>query len=428
MTTDDKPFNGFSDPTQNWSRLPHQLIGALPLISSLGEMKVILYVLRHTWGYHDDDKRISTDEFCNGRKHSFRYKQKHPDESDRLDNGTGMSKSAILRGIERAIEHGFLEVEVDDSDKGRIKKYYRLIQADDLHPGVSKRDMSQTNTPRATKQDITAPESIHQSKKETIERNLEKEPPPAALSLPDTEPDNPNLPLSFMDGLPKDIQDMTEDQQRSLLNGHTYQEIVTDRAYWQAKGIETDPDLAHLDIDAQMEITAARKLAEQDADLDELWPDDRPPTKAVQPHSAEQVKAGVARATKTFEDNARNGNSRAGVADPTQDDNPWVDIAVREWCSIAGKDFTRMTKGTKLKLAGIFRQVGAICDSGAVPIGAAIKRFPGAHPFWRDKVGFEWPSDTFCNKLGMMLQPDVELSAYQPDSPPVLGPAETDWL
>ena len=76
---------GFAEPEQNWSKLPHQLIEALPLIETIGEMKVILYVLRHTWGYHDDEKKITLDEFCNGRKRR---------DGSRLDGGTGLDSTA----------------------------------------------------------------------------------------------------------------------------------------------------------------------------------------------------------------------------------------------------------------------------------------------------------------------------------------------
>ena len=64
MTT----FQGFEEPRENWSKLPHDFINVLPLIETIGEMKVILYILRHTWGFHDEDKKITIDEFEHGRK------------------------------------------------------------------------------------------------------------------------------------------------------------------------------------------------------------------------------------------------------------------------------------------------------------------------------------------------------------------------
>ena len=72
-------FNGFEEPRQNWSKLPHQFIDAMPDFETVGEMKVVLYILRHTWGYHDTEKRITLEEFANGRKLR---------DGSRIDEGT----------------------------------------------------------------------------------------------------------------------------------------------------------------------------------------------------------------------------------------------------------------------------------------------------------------------------------------------------
>lgn len=112
-------FIGFSEPVENWSKLPHTLIESLKLVTSLAELKVILYILRHTWGYQEFEthKRITTEEFSHGRKRS---------DGTRIDDGTGMSEPAIRDGLNRAVEHGFITVQVDDSDLGRIQKFYQL--------------------------------------------------------------------------------------------------------------------------------------------------------------------------------------------------------------------------------------------------------------------------------------------------------------
>src|SRR5205807_9488625 len=36
------------------------------------------------------------------------------------------SKPSVIEGLNSAVKHGLLEVEIDDSDKARIKKYYKL--------------------------------------------------------------------------------------------------------------------------------------------------------------------------------------------------------------------------------------------------------------------------------------------------------------
>jgi len=120
-------FKGFAFPEQNWSKLPHEFIDALPMVNSLGELKVILYVLRHTWGFaeYDEPKRITIDEFMNGRKRR---------DGSRIDAGVGMYDQAVQKGLAKAVEHGFLLVFVDDSDQARkIREYSLNIPGSENH-------------------------------------------------------------------------------------------------------------------------------------------------------------------------------------------------------------------------------------------------------------------------------------------------------
>lgn len=110
-------FDGFENPKENYSKLPHQLIKELHRFSSLAELKIVLYTLRHTWGYHDDYKKITLDEFENGRKER---------DGTRIDDGIGMTRPSIVDGIKRAIKDGFLFVHTDTQDSARTKKYYSL--------------------------------------------------------------------------------------------------------------------------------------------------------------------------------------------------------------------------------------------------------------------------------------------------------------
>lgn len=154
-------FIGFDEPRENWSRLPHTLVGAFSMIKTVAELKVILYILRHTWGYGDEQKRITIDEFVHGRKRR---------DGSRIDNGIGMSKNAVKDGIKSAVKDGFVCVEVDDSDRGRTKQYYSLrLRGSKTDPQGVKDCPSegQKLTPRGSKTDP-------RSEKETIERNLER--------------------------------------------------------------------------------------------------------------------------------------------------------------------------------------------------------------------------------------------------------------
>lgn len=151
------PFPGFTEPKENWSKLPHQLVDAFPLIETLGEALVILYVLRHTWGFQDQEKRITTDEFQRGRKRK---------DGTRLDHGTGLSAPTVRTSIKKAIKHGFLAVETDARDKARTRKFYSL--------NMVVKDLPSRESPLPPDGKKFIPgwkEPYHRTGKETTERN-----------------------------------------------------------------------------------------------------------------------------------------------------------------------------------------------------------------------------------------------------------------
>lgn len=114
-----KPFGGFDIPKQNYSKLPHALIELLPVIDTVAELKVVLYTLRHTWGFaeYGKPKKITIDEFCLGRKRR---------DGSRIDGGTGLSEPSVRAGLEKAVDRKILNVIKDDRDKGREKRFYAL--------------------------------------------------------------------------------------------------------------------------------------------------------------------------------------------------------------------------------------------------------------------------------------------------------------
>ncbi len=110
-------FEGFDPPESNYWRLPNNWFDLVAGFTSWAEHKVVEYILRHTWGYQEYGvaKLITMDEFMRGRKRR---------DGSRLDAGCGMAENSIKKGIADAVAHGFLVVETDDSDRGRIKKFY----------------------------------------------------------------------------------------------------------------------------------------------------------------------------------------------------------------------------------------------------------------------------------------------------------------
>jgi hypothetical protein len=129
MEDEEKVFPGFWHPDiydVGYTRLPHDLIERMHKMSDC-ELRVVLYIFRHTWGFQEIDnevsknrlgrgKKLTTDEFVNGRKSA----------GTRMDGGTGLSDRGVKNGIAQALEHGYIVCEVDDSDKARVRKYYSI--------------------------------------------------------------------------------------------------------------------------------------------------------------------------------------------------------------------------------------------------------------------------------------------------------------
>ena len=114
-------INGF--PTHiaetSYFNVPAFFVDVIAAIDNLAELKVIMYIMRHTWGFREFWRpiRLTTDELMHGR-----FKK----GGERMDSGTGLSKSAVQDGLDRALKHGFIECLVDDRDQARVKHYYRL--------------------------------------------------------------------------------------------------------------------------------------------------------------------------------------------------------------------------------------------------------------------------------------------------------------
>ena len=50
-----------------------------------------------------------------------------------MDKGTGLSERAVYDGLRKAVENSLIEEEIDDSDRGRIKKSYSLRMRENAH-------------------------------------------------------------------------------------------------------------------------------------------------------------------------------------------------------------------------------------------------------------------------------------------------------
>lgn len=119
-------FQGFDRPESNWFKVPNDFWDFAEL--TVHERILLLYILRHTWGFseYDEPKKITVDEFMNGRKRS---------DGTRIDKGCQMSRGAVSQGLTRLGNLGYLEITTDDSDAARVKKYYRLKMSDTVIQG-----------------------------------------------------------------------------------------------------------------------------------------------------------------------------------------------------------------------------------------------------------------------------------------------------
>lgn len=161
-------FPGWEPPLQNWSKLPHKLIEMAPDMKE-SELRVTLYLLRHTWGWGNftDFQSLTLDEFQNGRVIG----------GNRVDRGTGLSKQSVISALKTAVgERKTIEEVIDDSDKARTKKKYRLrslkigqqpnvsLRSKISTPGVKNLD---TEHNKETSKD-TSPPKAEQKRKETV--------------------------------------------------------------------------------------------------------------------------------------------------------------------------------------------------------------------------------------------------------------------
>lgn len=161
-------FSGFQRPESNYFKMPNDWIDLTAQISNVAELKVVQYILRHTWGYQEYDikKHITINEFSRGRRRG---------DGTRMDRGTGLSERAVRYGLQAAVAHGLVEEIVDDSDRGRTKKYYSLRMNPDLDTDGIRQDLQsgvQSLHPGVQGLPPRGANSAPRSEKDTRERNI----------------------------------------------------------------------------------------------------------------------------------------------------------------------------------------------------------------------------------------------------------------
>ncbi len=103
-----KGFHGFVTPTT--TDTPNELFDiVLPRINNLAELKVVLYIIRRTFGFHKQMDWIALSQFERGIVTK---------DGQRLDDGVGLAHKSIVAGLERGVNEEYLAKQFHCPDCG----------------------------------------------------------------------------------------------------------------------------------------------------------------------------------------------------------------------------------------------------------------------------------------------------------------------
>ncbi|MDP9367523.1 MAG: replication protein [Chloroflexota bacterium] len=109
-------FDGFASP--NFTQVPDELFDVLMPQLSDAELRVLLYIVRRTFGFKRDADAISLSQMVSGITTR---------EGQVLDRGTGLSKATVARGLAGLREKGVILAERRSSvQRGNEATTYRL--------------------------------------------------------------------------------------------------------------------------------------------------------------------------------------------------------------------------------------------------------------------------------------------------------------
>ncbi len=109
-------FEGFASP--NFTQVPDELFDVLMPQLSDAELRVLLYIVRRTFGFKRDADAISLSQLVSGITTR---------EGQVLDRGTGLSKATVARGLAGLREKGVILAERRSSiQRGNEATTYRL--------------------------------------------------------------------------------------------------------------------------------------------------------------------------------------------------------------------------------------------------------------------------------------------------------------
>jgi phage replication O-like protein O len=122
-TANQATFPGFQFP--NTTQIPNEVFDTLMPHLSGGELKVLLYICRRTFGFRKDRDSISLTQIAHGiTTRAGRV----------LDQGTGLSKRQVQRALRVLENRKVIEVtrKVDGTGLHEINTYRLNIRSDDI--------------------------------------------------------------------------------------------------------------------------------------------------------------------------------------------------------------------------------------------------------------------------------------------------------
>jgi hypothetical protein len=175
MPAKDQPFRfqGFHSP--NYTQVPDQLFDELLGILSGAELKVLLYIIRRTFGFKRDTDSISLSQMLNGLKTK---------DGRVLDAGAGVSKPTLLQALRSLEDKGIIATQRRRSlEKGDEPTIYRLrLAAPATGSTTAVRGEPQ---PDPTAQDKTRLSTTPVVKE--LDQGVVKEPDPPVVKGPTTQ-------------------------------------------------------------------------------------------------------------------------------------------------------------------------------------------------------------------------------------------------
>jgi Bacteriophage replication protein O len=137
-------FSGFLHPTT--TPVPDAVFDELMPRLTEAELKVLLYIVRRTFGFRKESDAISLNQLVNGIETR---------DGRILDSGTGMSRSSVIRGTSGLVEKGVITVEKRHTEDGENEINVYSLRFRDEQGVVSSRDYPSSKL----RQPVVAPQN-----------------------------------------------------------------------------------------------------------------------------------------------------------------------------------------------------------------------------------------------------------------------------